>query len=117
MLVLGLTLGLALRQRRPGEDLAVGALVLSAAIFYLSPAQFPWYTVWFLPLAAVLRCWPLLLASAVIPVYYLFFPFWASGLGDLFFYGIGFLHALPVLVWIAVDTLRSRSCAPGSHTP
>jgi hypothetical protein len=79
----------------------VGAyLILAAAVFYLSPAQFPWYAVWFLPLAAILRNWPLLLASATLPFYYLFYPLWADGRGDAFFFGAAFLHSVPVLAWL-----------------
>jgi alpha-1,6-mannosyltransferase len=77
-----------------------GALVLAATVFYLSPAQFPWYAVWFLPLAAIVRSWPLLLASVLVPAYYLFFPLW-EGRGDVFFYGVSFVHAVPVLGWLA----------------
>ncbi len=87
----------------------VGAyLIVTAAVFYLSPAQFPWYAVWFLPLAAIVRNWPLLLASATLPFYYLFYPFWADGRGDAFFFGAAFLHSVPVLAWLAWEKLNGR---------
>jgi alpha-1,6-mannosyltransferase len=88
------------------EHLVTGALIIAATVFYLSPAQFPWYAVWFLPLAALVRSWPLLLASATLPLYYLFFTLWESGRGNNFFYGTSFLHALPVLGWLAWDWSR-----------
>ena len=72
-----------------------------AGIFYLAPAQFPWYALGFLGLAAPLRCWPLLLASVTLPTYYLFFPLWESDDADTFQYGVAFLHALPVWCWLA----------------
>jgi alpha-1,6-mannosyltransferase len=72
------------------RDHLTRALAVTATLFYLSPAQFPWYALWFMPLAALLQCWPLLLASVTLPSYYLFFPL------------VAFLHAAPVwasLLW------------------
>jgi hypothetical protein len=105
----GIAVWLALRDDRTARGLAGSFLAIAALTFYLSPAEFPWYTAWFLPLAAVVRNWPLLLASALIPVYYLFFPLWAAQQGDLFFFGVGFLHALPVLGWLAFERQRERT--------
>jgi alpha-1,6-mannosyltransferase len=82
-----------------------GALIVAAAVFYFSPAQFPWYGVWFLPLAALLRSWPLLLASVTLPAYYFFYPLW-DGQGDGFFYWVSFIHAVPVLGWLASQSIR-----------
>lgn len=112
------TAGLALVMAARGEptlrSLSQRALVIAAATFYLSPAQFPWYAAWFLPLAALCRNWPLLLASALLPTYYLFFPLWPVGNGTWFFYGTAFLHSLPVLGWLAYEAYRrsSTSCRP-----
>lgn len=77
---------------------AAAALVVTATLFYLSPAQFPWYVVWMLPLAALLGHRALLLAAATMPIYFLFFPLAAAGLRDWHNYGIAALHLLPVLV-------------------
>ncbi len=73
------------------------ALVVAAAVFYLSPAQFPWYAAWFLPLAALTGNRALLVASATLPAYYTFFPLWPVWNGVWFFYGTAFIHSLPVL--------------------
>lgn len=83
-------------------------LIIAAAVFYLSPAQFPWYAIWFLPLAVACGSWPLLLASALMPFYYMFFPQWPVEQGSLFFYGIAFVHSLPVLGWLLYDALARR---------
>lgn len=88
---------------RPLDDLRgllTRALAISASVFYLSPAQFPWYGLWFLPLAAVTQCRPLLLASATLPFYYLFFPLAEMGERGLFQNGAAFLHAAPVWTWL-----------------
>lgn len=54
---------------RPGvEGLLGGALLVSAVAFYLSPAQFPWYMLWFLPFAAALARGPLLLPAVLLPL-------------------------------------------------
>ena len=92
-------IALVMAARGDGSAASIGgrALVVAAATFYLSPAQFPWYAVWFLPLAAVAGSWPLLVASATVPFYYLFFPLWHTGQGNAFFYGTAFLHSVPVL--------------------
>lgn len=83
-------------------------LAISAIMFYCSPAQFPWYAVWFLAPAAVLQCWPLLLASVTLPSYYLFFPLWESGRGPVFSYGVAFIHSLPVFALLLIGWLTNR---------
>jgi hypothetical protein len=101
-----ISIAAALRPPQGLPGLISGALLVSASVFYLSPAQFPWYAVWFLPLAALARNGPLLLASALLPVYYLFFPLWQTGRGDLFLYGAAFLHSVPVFAWLLWREVR-----------
>lgn len=91
-------MGMAMRGTDTPVSIAQRALVVAAATFYLSPAQFPWYAVWFLPLAVIARSWPLMLASATLPFYYLFFPLWHTGRGAAFLYGAAFIHSVPVLL-------------------
>lgn len=95
----------AVRAGTNAADLMRGGMIIAGTVFYLSPAQFPWYAVWFLPLAAILRSWPLLLASATLPTYYLFFPLWSTEHEDTLVYGAAFLHSVPVLGWLAADAL------------
>ena len=101
------TAGVALVQGVRGEptldSLSRRALIVAASVFYLAPAQFPWYATWFLPLAALRGSWPLLLASAVLPSYFLFFPHWPMEKGSLFFYAIAFIHSVPVLGWLLYE--------------
>ena len=106
----GIAIWAGLRGDATLPSLATRALIVSAAVFYLSPAQFPWYAVWFLPLAALVQNWPLLFASVVLPAYFFFFPLWARPGGpDLFFYGVAFIHALPVFAWLAWTGFRARA--------
>jgi hypothetical protein len=105
---------LAVAARRPAglEPLIARAAILAAALFYLSPAQFPWYAAWFLPLASASGAWPFVAASIGLPVYYLFFPLAAAGLRDLHGYGLAFLHLAPVL--LAALLIRRSSVAGAS---
>ena len=104
----GTALFVALRRQQQEHDLVCGALIVSATVFYLSPAQFPWYAAWFLPLATLLRSWPLLLASATLPLCYLVDPLWQAGWGSAYHYGVAFLHSVPVFLWLLIDALRRR---------
>jgi hypothetical protein len=102
----GTALTVALRAQPGASGLLSAGLTVAAVVFYLLPAQFPWYAAWFWPLAVLLRNWPLLLASATLPFYYLFYPFWAWGQGDAYFFGAAFLHSVPVLGWLVADQVR-----------
>jgi alpha-1,6-mannosyltransferase len=91
----------------PGlEPLLHGALLVGAVTFYLSPAQFPWYMLWFLPFAVLLWRAPLLLPAALLPLYYLWVPLRDAGLGAVFAHGVAALHLLPVLLWLALERRR-----------
>jgi hypothetical protein len=105
---------LAIAARRPdGLDPLIGrAALLAAAVFYLSPAQFPWYAAWFLPLAAAGGQWPLVAASVGLPIYHLFFPLAQAGDRDIHGYGLAILHLAPVL--LAAVLMRRASRAGGS---
>ncbi len=102
--------GLALYvARRPPVDLRstlVATTAIAATTFYLSPAQFPWYALWFLALAAAIESRPLLLSSATLASYYLLLPLVNQGAGEAHNYGLAFLHALPVWAWLAWSYAR-----------
>jgi alpha-1,6-mannosyltransferase len=99
---------LAFRPIADARDLVLRMAILSACVFYLSPAQFPWYSAWFMALAVLLPHWPLLAASAALPSYFLFFPLAERGLGDLFRFGLSGLHLVPVLLISACIWMRHR---------
>ena len=111
----GVALAQAFRGNATLDSILSRGLIVAAATFYLSPAQFPWYAIWFLPLAALRGNWALLLASAVLPFYYLFFPLWPLENGALFFYGMAFIHSVPVLGWLLFDAIAERNRA--RHLP
>jgi hypothetical protein len=110
---LGLALGgacvaVAVALRRPGtaEATVARALVVAAAVFYLSPAQFPWYVVWFMPFATLLGCRALLLPAVLLPVYWLSGPLRVAGHPEVFAHGVA---ALPLLAVVAALALRRRA--------
>lgn len=91
------------------RDLTKRALVSTAALFYLSPTEFPWYALWFLPLAAAAACRPLLLAPVMLPIYFAFFPMAEDGIRQWYHYGLSFLHAVPVFASLTWHHFRSRT--------
>ena len=74
-------------------------------LFLLSPAQFPWYTLWFLPLLCFVPSAPLLLLTALMPIYYLKFHFAYQGNPEVFDRGLVWLQYLPVLGWLAWERI------------
>ncbi len=85
-------------------------LILTAALFLLSPAQFPWYYLWVLPLLACFPVPGLLLASATLPLYYTGFYFLSRQNYEVFTQQIVWLIWLPVwglLLW------QARFALPG----
>ncbi|MEZ5817946.1 MAG: glycosyltransferase 87 family protein [Hyphomicrobiaceae bacterium] len=104
------TLALLVARKPPLDlrQLLLSATTLAATTFYLAPAQFPWYALWFLPLAAAVESRPLLLASASLATYYLLLPLANQGAGEVHNYGLAFLHALPVWAWLAWTARATR---------
>jgi alpha-1,6-mannosyltransferase len=100
MATAGMVISLLLAWKRPADprQLFGAAALVAAAVFYLSPAQFPWYAAWFLPLAIAGGGWCLAAGSVGLPVYFLFFPLAAAGMRDVHGYGLAFFHLLPVLL-------------------
>ncbi len=95
---------LAWQMRRPvadGHDFAQRALVMVAALFLLSPTQFPWYFLWCLPALALRPSVPLLLLTVTLPLYYLRFRFVEWGRADWFDYGVVWLQFVPTWVLLA----------------
>lgn len=77
-----------------------------AALFLLSPTQFPWYYVWVVPLLVTRVSVPLLLLTVLLPLYYLRFYLSARGHKGLFDYGVVWIEYVPVWLWLAWDVCR-----------
>ena len=106
---LGLTaLKLAFTSRQDGPDRLKPFFIVTAAVFLLSPAQFPWYYLWVLPFLVFFPYRGLLLLSALLPLYYMGFYFMA--LGGLGAYGT----LLVAVIWLPSWTVLAYEIAgPG----
>jgi len=96
------------RPAQQSEEYYQKALIITAALFILSPTQFPWYALWFLPFLAVRPSWPLLLYTVLLPLYYLRFYFDLIGHVGLFDYGVVWFQHVPVWILLIVKWRRDR---------
>lgn len=97
-----------LRRFKPDfNGLVSGVTVFTAALFLLSPTQFPWYYLWVLPLLPLRPMWSLLALTATLPLYYLRFPLEALGHAHWFDYGIIWIEFVPIWLLLAWELWRS----------
>lgn len=94
------------------ENLVTALVWLITALFLLSPAQYPWYIIWFTPLLCVYPQRGLLLLTALMPIYYLWFYFDVRGQAHLFDDFIVWLQYLPVLLILSIDNLLPEKPSP-----
>lgn len=106
LLLAGLLVWLIRRAAVSEIELAERCLWLVAGLFLLSPAQFPWYALWFIPLLALRPRWSLLWLSALLPLYYLRFYFSARGKVAVFDHGIVWVEYVPVWLLMAREWYR-----------
>ncbi len=89
-------------------------LIVTAALFLLSPAQFPWYFMWVMPLLACFPVPGLLVLSATLPLYYTGFYYLSRQSYEIFTEQIVWLIWLPawvLLLW------QARHALPGFSPP
>ncbi len=82
---------------KPGE-IFEKCLLIVAAVFLLSPTQFPWYYTWMVPLLAIRPRPSLILLTALLPLYYLRYYFLPRGQLEISMYVIVWIEFVPV--WI-----------------
>jgi hypothetical protein len=103
-----LACALGLEQISGADDLVGRASVVVAALVLLSPAQFPWYAVWFAPFLAF-RPWAgFLVLTATAPLYYMSFYLTAAGEPEIFKRYVVWVIWLPVWATLAIEVLRNR---------
>ncbi len=79
-------------------DLVRRSLLVTAAVYFLSSAQFPWYYVWLLPLLALHPRSSLLMYTVLLPLYYFTHAHpW-----------IRWIEHLPVLGWFAIEAFYAK---------
>ncbi len=101
----------AFRETESPSALVRAALWVVATLLLVSPAQFPWYFTWILPLLAAVPFAPLLALTATLPMYYLRFHFAAAGDARTFDNVVVFLEWVPVwglLLRALVKRVRSN---------
>ena len=99
------------RVRLDDEGLVVAFLAIAAAVFLLSPTQFPWYYAWLVPFLALRPCFALLLLTPLLCLYYTRFYFAARGQVEVFDFGVVWLEYAPVwalLIWHGLKLTRAR---------
>jgi hypothetical protein len=97
MVILCLALWVA-GHTRPPADAGRHYLSVVAALFVLSPTQYPWYYIWLLPFLALNPNAPLILYTALLSLYYLRPYFTSQSMKSIFDHGIVWLEHGPVLV-------------------
>ncbi len=105
-LLIGLMLGALIvwtMRKKPdtGSEFCENCLIIVAALFLLSPAQFPWYSLWLIPFLLLRPRRSLLSLTLLLPLYYLRFYFSARDDVRVFDYGIVWLEYFPVWLLLA----------------
>ena len=115
LILAALMLALARMPARDGHDIARHALIVTAALFLLSPTGFPWYAIWFVPFLVFRPLAPLLLLTALLPLYYLRFALSAEGLAPVFDHYVVWLEFGPVWLWLGAMALQHRRLEPAGQ--
>jgi hypothetical protein len=106
LVLVGLALWLARRPFKTPEELIQKCVLLVGALVLLSPAQFPWYFLWVLPLMPLRPVLGLLALTATMPLYYLGFYFIARDSYEVF------ASTIVWIVWVPVWLLLAAEFAP-----
>jgi hypothetical protein len=104
-----LALGLARTEARDGDDLLWRACLIVSVLFLLSPAQFPWYYLWPLPLLAIHPVRSLLAVTALVPIYYASFYFHARDTYEVYRTWVVWLVWVPVWLLMVRDMTSWRA--------
>jgi len=103
----------SLREWKSPPVLYNRALFVVAALFLVSPTQFPWYYTWMLPLLALSPRFSLLLLTALLPIYYLRFHFSATDREGIFDNWIVWVEYVPVWFLLVREWYVGRSRRDG----
>ncbi|MFM9939138.1 MAG: glycosyltransferase 87 family protein [Hyphomicrobiaceae bacterium] len=104
--VLAFALWLARRPHASAEEFIQRVFWVTSALLLLSPAQFPWYVLWVLPLATLTAGWGWHVAAAVMPLYYSAFHFQTTGTFWIYEAALVWVLWLPIWLVLAWDVWR-----------
>ncbi|MBX9925243.1 MAG: glycosyltransferase 87 family protein, partial [Hyphomicrobiaceae bacterium] len=96
-----IAIALAIRPVAGSTDLVGRVTVMAAAVLLLSPAQYPWYLAWVMPMLVFRPIRGLLAATALLPVYYASFHFRTQGIERVYDGTVVWLIWLPIwfMLW------------------
>lgn len=83
-------------------------LMVTAALFLLSPTQFPWYSLWLLPFLTVQPRFSLLLLNFLLPLYYLRYHLASRGSATMFDNTVVWFEFLPIWFMIFFEWAKNR---------
>ena len=101
-----LAIAISVKPIGSADELLGRASIVVAALVLLSPAQFPWYVVWFAPFLPFRPWFGFLLLTATAPLYYLGFYFFAQQQPDIAGDVIVWLVWVPVWAALIYDIAR-----------
>ena len=107
-----IALWISKRDTADAQDLMTRAGIVTAALYLLSPAQFPWYAIWMLPFVCFQPRLSLLAVTTLVPIYYASFYFIARDTHDVFRTWVVWVIWVPIWVLLAAEAFgwhRSRA--------
>lgn len=102
------------------SDVLARASVVTLALVLLSPAQFPWYALWTIPLLPFVPRWGVMAMAVFLPIYYASFHFGALGRSEIFRGQVVWLVWAPIWLllvrdaWAATRAQRERDASSSS---
>ena len=96
------------------EDILRRVSIIVTTIFFLSPAQFPWYLIWVLPFMTIFPVYGVLILTATIPLYYTAFYLYPRELNYIFSNAIVWIIWIPAWIQLTVQVYSNglRGYAP-----
>ncbi|MEL6820867.1 MAG: glycosyltransferase 87 family protein [Calditrichota bacterium] len=103
---------------KPGgkQEIVRRCLMVSAAIFLLSPTQFPWYVVWLIPLLTLYQRRSLFMLTALLPLYYLWHCYNVLGRADDFANWVVWVEFVPVWLVFLYEWWHNRQSITATPT-
>jgi hypothetical protein len=107
-IILFTVLYFSIKKRQFFENLDSRILILIAAIFLLSPTQFPWYYTWMLPFLVFSPRYSLLILTPLLSIYYLRYFFDGLERVEIYDHYIVWIQYVPVWVLLMKDWMSLR---------
>ncbi|MEZ5852479.1 MAG: glycosyltransferase 87 family protein [Hyphomicrobiaceae bacterium] len=101
----GIALAASVRPVADVADLLRRVALVTLALVLLSPAQFPWYTLWTLPFLPFAPRWSVIAMAVTLPLYYVSFHYAAIGSYPVFRDRVVWLIWLPIWLLLATEAV------------